>query len=115
MKYLTLISRAERGSEDADLFEGDKLGALYACFCQRTLKTITDLQSKLKGVIDLKEDFTKWSIGAALTAYANGTAQQFYRDELKVTLMIEPTGVKYLHRAAENFDIGRYFHLCLRF
>lgn len=61
----------------------------------------------MHGVIDLKEDFTQWSIGAALTAYANGNAQRYYRDTLKVTLLIEPTGVKYLHRAAEKFDIGK--------
>lgn len=59
----------------------------------------------------MKEDFTQWSIGAALTAYANGSAQKYYTDVLKVKLMIEPTGVKYLHRAAENFDIGNLFTL----
>jgi len=101
--------RVTRGVQEADLFEGDKIGALYALFCQRILSKITDLQKKLHGVVDLKEDFTKWTIGAALTAYANGAAQKFYTDTLKVTLMIEPTGVKYLHRAAEKFDIGIYF------
>ena len=101
--------RVERGSTYADLFEGDKMGALYALFCQTYLKKITELQNELKGSVDLKEDFSKWSIGAALTAYANGAAQKYYRDTLKVHLMIEPTGVKYLHRAAENFDIGVYF------
>jgi len=105
----TVFYRVARGSQDADLFEGDKLGALYALFCQKTFTKIIDLQSKLKGVVDLKEDFAKWSIGAALTAYANGTAQEFFSKTLKVHLVIEPTGVKYLHRAAENFDIGVYF------
>jgi len=84
------------------------MGALYALFCQTTIRKITDLQNKLKGTIDLKEDFSQWTIGAALTAYANGAAQKYYTDVLKVKLMIEPTGVKYLHRAAENFDIGIY-------
>jgi len=101
--------RVERGSTFADLFEGDKMGALYALFCQRYLAKISELQNTLKGIVDVKEDFSKWTIGAALTAYANGAAQQYYRDTLKVTLMIEPTGVKHLHRAAENFDIGVYF------
>jgi len=101
--------RVERGNTYADLFEGDKMGALYALFCQTYLKKITELQNELKGSVDLKEDFSQWTIGAALTAYANGAAQQYYRDTLKVKLMIEPTGVKYLHRAAENFDIGVYF------
>ncbi|RZK45546.1 MAG: hypothetical protein EOO97_00885, partial [Pedobacter sp.] len=101
--------RVQRGSTAADLFEGDKMGALYALFCQKTLAKIVELQNTLKGVVDVKEDFSKWTIGAALTAYANGAAQVYYRDTLKVTLMIEPTGVKYLHRAAENFDIGIYF------
>jgi len=99
--------RVERGNTYADLFEGDKMGALYALFCQTYLKKITELQNELKGSVDLKEDFSQWTIGAALTAYANGAAQQYYRDTLKVKLMIEPTGVKYLHRAAENFDIGK--------
>ena len=98
-------SRVVRNQEEADLFEGDKMGALYALFCQKALTKIIDLQKKLPQV-DLKHDFSSWTIGAALTAYANGTAQQYYNETLKVNLMIEPTGVKYLHRAAENFDIG---------
>jgi phosphoacetylglucosamine mutase len=44
-----------------------------------------------------------------LTAYANGAAQRYYKDTLKVHLRIEPTGVKFLHPAAEHFDIGVYF------
>jgi len=105
----TVYYRAFRNTQEADLFEGDKMGALYALFCQTTIRKITDLQNKLQGTIDLKEDFSQWTIGAALTAYANGAAQKYYTDVLKVKLMIEPTGVKYLHRAAENFDIGVYF------
>jgi phosphoacetylglucosamine mutase len=105
----TVYYRVERNSEDADLFEGDKLGALYALFCQKTLTKIVELQRKVSSAVTLQEDFTKWSIGAALTAYANGSAQKYYKDDLKVVLKIEPTGVKYLHVAAEHFDIGIYF------
>lgn len=91
------------------MFEGDKLGALYALFCQKTLNKIIELQKKVGDAVTIKEDFSKWSIGAALTAYANGSAQKYYKDVLKVNLVIEPTGVKYLHVAAEHFDIGVYF------
>lgn len=44
-----------------------------------------------------------------MTGYANGAAQRYYTDTLKVHLRIEPTGVKFLHPAAEHFDIGVYF------
>jgi len=105
----TVFYRVERGNPAADLFEGDKLGALYALFCQRTLQKIIELQGKVTKAVTIAEDFSKWSIGAALTAYANGSAQKYYKDDLKVNLMIEPTGVKYLHVAAEHFDVGIYF------
>jgi hypothetical protein len=84
------------------------MGALYTLFCQRTLSKVSELQKKISQA-DLKEDFSQWVIGAALTAYANGTAQTYYKDTLKVKLMIEPCGVKNLHKAAEKFDVGNSF------
>lgn len=104
----TVFYRAERGNPDADLFEGDKLGALYALFTKTMLNNIKELQAKISNLVHFKTDFSKWTIGAALTAYANGSAQVFYKDTLKVNLLIEPTGVKYLHPAAEKFDVGKF-------
>ena len=106
---LSLFSRVVRNQEEADLFEGDKMGALYAFFTQKTLNKIIELQKKLPQ-INLEEDFSQWTLGAVITAYANGAAQQFYKEVLKIKLMMEPTGVKHLHKAAdENFDIGKKY------
>lgn len=43
------------------------------------------------------------------TAYANGASTKYITDVLKCKVLCQPTGVKYLHQAALNFDIAIYF------
>lgn len=43
------------------------------------------------------------------TAYANGTSTTYLTNTLGVAVGCTPTGVKYLHHAAVEFDVGVYF------
>jgi len=51
----------------------------------------------------------KLTLGMVQTAYANGSSTNFARNVLKIPVAFTPTGVKYLHHAAQEFDIGVYF------
>ncbi len=49
-------------------------------------------------------------MAAVQTAYANGSSTEYLKKALKVDVMCTPTGVKHLHRAAEQAgDIAVYF------
>lgn len=48
-------------------------------------------------------------IGVVQTAYANGAATEYVEKTLKLPVTCTPTGVKYLHHAAQKLDIGVYF------
>jgi phosphoacetylglucosamine mutase len=50
-----------------------------------------------------------FKIGVVQTAYANGAATQYVEQHLKLKVDCTPTGVKYLHHAAEKLDVGVYF------
>jgi phosphoacetylglucosamine mutase len=51
----------------------------------------------------------KITIGVVQTAYANGAATKYVEERLKLKVDCTPTGVKYLHHAAEKLDVGVYF------
>ena len=48
-------------------------------------------------------------LGVVQTAYANGSSRSYLEKELGVIVKCVPTGVKHLHHAAKEFDIGVYF------
>lgn len=75
------------------LLDGDKISTLISMFLKELL-TQTGL--------DLK-------IAVLQTAYANGSSTCFLEDSMKVTVKCAKTGVKHLHQAAQEFDIGVYF------
>eukprot|EP01120_Amphizonella_sp_Union-15-10_P002362 TRINITY_DN1254_c0_g1_i1.p1 TRINITY_DN1254_c0_g1~~TRINITY_DN1254_c0_g1_i1.p1 ORF type:complete len:535 (-),score=76.77 TRINITY_DN1254_c0_g1_i1:109-1713(-) len=76
------------------LLDGDRILSLYALYF-----------SEVIGNLSLK-DFT---IGIVQTAYANGASTDFVSQTLKLPIHCTPTGVKYLHRKAQEFDLGIYF------
>lgn len=78
------------------LFDGDRI----ACLSAMLLK---DLISQLPPAA---QDV---SVGIIQTAYANGAASRYIRDNLGCSVEVTPTGVKYLHEAAHHFDVGVYF------
>ena len=86
------------------LLDGDKIATLAAMY-------IIELVKQAGLSID---------VGVVQTAYANGSAttyveslvrraMQHRADGQGIPVTCTPTGVKYLHHAAESFDIGVYF------
>ncbi|PSN66850.1 Phosphoacetylglucosamine mutase [Corynespora cassiicola Philippines] len=77
------------------LLDGDRIATLVASF-------LGDLVRQ-SGLADLIK------IGVVQTAYANGAATNYVEQHLKLKVDCTPTGVKYLHHAAEKLDVGVYF------
>lgn len=77
------------------LLDGDRIATLVASFLGDTVRQ--------SGLAD------KLTIGVVQTAYANGAATKYVEETLKLKVDCTPTGVKYLHHAAEKLDIGVYF------
>ncbi len=76
------------------MLDGDKIATLFASYIKEELNTVKD--------IDL-------SMGVVQTAYANGASTRYLEDVMKIKVSCTPTGVKYLHHTAQDFDIGVYF------
>ena len=77
------------------MFDGDRISSLAASF-------IGDLVRSAGIQDDLR-------IGVVQTAYANGASTQYISQHLQLPVVCTPTGVKHLHHAACDFDIGVYF------
>lgn len=77
------------------MLDGDRISSLNAAF-------IGDLVRSA----GLEEDLR---IGVVQTAYANGASTTYIEKNLQLPVVFTPTGVKHLHHAACQFDIGVYF------
>lgn len=75
------------------LLDGDRIATLVATYFKELLET-SGLSLQL---------------GLVQTAYANGGSTDYISNVLKVPVACVPTGVKYLHKKALEFDIGIYF------
>ncbi|XP_028253902.1 phosphoacetylglucosamine mutase [Parambassis ranga] len=75
------------------LLDGDKIATLISTYLKELL---------MQAGLDLK-------IAVVQTAYANGSSTCYLEDTMKVTVCCTKTGVKHLHHAAQEFDIGVYF------
>jgi len=75
------------------MLDGDKIAVLIADFIVELVEN-----SGLKGMI---------KVGIVQTAYANGNSTKYLSQRLPVRCV--STGVKHLHHAAEEFQIGVYF------
>ncbi|KAJ3305294.1 Phosphoacetylglucosamine Mutase [Blyttiomyces sp. JEL0837] len=84
------------------LLDGDKIATLSAAF-------IMDLVAKAKVQVSTKAGKAPLKVGLVQTAYANGSSTAYVKEKLKVPVVFTPTGVKHLHHAAEEFDVGVYF------
>ena len=78
------------------LLDGDKIAALVAGLFR-------DLVVTLPGTL------AQASIGVIQTAYANGSSTKYLTETLQCEVIVTPTGVKHLHKAAHQFDVGIYF------
>lgn len=77
------------------MLDGDRISSLYASF-------IGDLVRSANLEDDLR-------IGVVQTAYANGASTHYITQHLRLPVVCTATGVKHLHHAACNFDVGVYF------
>lgn len=73
------------------LLDGDKIASLATDYISELVKQAN---------LDIK-------VGCVQTAYANGASTAYLKERAPVTCT--KTGVKHLHRAAEEYDIGVYF------
>ncbi|KAI4371483.1 hypothetical protein MLD38_019712 [Melastoma candidum] len=86
--------------KDIILVDGDKMLSLFALFIKDQLSVL------LQG--DVKDNSFQPRLGVVQTAYANGASTDYLkRSGLEV--IFTPTGVKYLHEKAAEYDIGIYF------
>ncbi|GAA5973166.1 hypothetical protein JCM11641_006301 [Rhodosporidiobolus odoratus] len=81
------------GNGTFHLLDGDKIAGLVAGFIMGLVK---DAGLGVK-------------VGVVQTAYANGASTKYLTEVLGVPITCVPTGVKYLHHAAEAYDVGVYF------
>lgn len=89
-------------SNKIDLVDGDKILSLFAWFLKEQLGI-------LNGPEDGKANKSyQASLGVVQTAYANGASTDYLR-QLGLEVVLTPTGVKYLHEKAAEYDIGIYF------
>ncbi|XP_076900589.1 phosphoacetylglucosamine mutase-like [Bidens hawaiensis] len=91
--YFTIIPN---GNNKINLIDGDKMLSLFALFMKKQLNILTD-----------KNEYQP-RVGVVQTAYANGASTK-YLTKLGLQVIFTPTGVKYLHGKAEEYDIGIYF------
>jgi phosphoacetylglucosamine mutase len=75
------------------MLDGDKITALVASYIVELVKA-SGLDEQIK-------------VGVIQTAYANGSSTKYLSGRLPVKCV--PTGVKHLHHAAEQYDVGVYF------
>lgn len=80
--------------EGFHLLDGDRIAILLSDF-------IAGLVARLDGV--------EVNIGIVQTAYANGASTDYITNKLQLPVVCTKTGVKHLHHAATEFDIGVYF------
>ncbi|KAJ8270540.1 hypothetical protein GJAV_G00116110 [Gymnothorax javanicus] len=75
------------------LLDGDKIATLITTYLKELL---------IQAGLDLQ-------VAVVQTAYANGSSTQYLEQTLQVKVCCVKTGVKHLHHAAQDFDIGVYF------
>lgn len=89
-------------SNKIQLVDGDKILSLFAIFIKEQL-------SILNKEVDVKvNNGYQCRLGIVQTAYANGASTDYLK-QLGLEVMLTPTGVKYLHEKAAEYDIGIYF------
>ncbi|KAL6641530.1 hypothetical protein ACP70R_019711 [Stipagrostis hirtigluma subsp. patula] len=84
-----------------DLVDGDKILSLFALFIREQLDIINKDGDQANKLLPAR-------LGIVQTAYANGASTEFLKS-LGLEVVFTPTGVKYLHKKALEYDIGIYF------
>ncbi|KAJ6809605.1 phosphoacetylglucosamine mutase [Iris pallida] len=89
-------------SNTIDLVDGDKILTLFAVFIKKQLSILNKKENK-----DIASGLSA-RLGIVQTAYANGASTDYLK-QLGLEVVFTPTGVKYLHKKASEYDIGIYF------
>ncbi|KAK2971725.1 hypothetical protein RJ640_004019 [Escallonia rubra] len=97
--YFTVLSNSDGR---INLLDGDKMLSLFALFINEQLSILN------KSKDDNVDKDNKTRVGVVQTAYANGASTDFLK-QLGIEVVFTPTGVKYLHEKAAEYDIGIYF------
>lgn len=84
-----------------DLVDGDKILSLFALFIREQLDIVNNNGGQANKSLSAR-------LGIVQTAYANGASTLFLKS-LGLEVVFTPTGVKYLHKRALEYDIGIYF------
>ena len=85
-----------------DLVDGDKILSLFALFVKEQLAILnTSGNEKINNYYHAR-------LGVVQTAYANGASTDYLKKQ-GLEVLFTPTGVKYLHEKAAEYDIGIYF------
>lgn len=89
-------------NSNIDIVDGDKILSLFALFIKNQLSIL------IQGEDLTPESNPQISLGVVQTAYANGASTDYLKQS-GLEVIFTPTGVKYLHEKAAEFDIGIYF------
>ncbi|KAK9904678.1 hypothetical protein WJX75_000481 [Coccomyxa subellipsoidea] len=89
--------RRQGSGDEVHLFDGDRIAVLAALLVMDLLKSLPPAEQRPP------------TVGIVQTAYANGASTEYIHENLKCEVRVTPTGVKHLHTAAEEFDVGVYF------
>lgn len=93
---------SEVNSSSIDLVDGDKILSLFTLFIKEQLEYLNKSESEgLNNPLLAR-------VGVVQTAYANGASTDYLK-QLGLEVVFTPTGVKYLHKKAAEYDIGIYF------
>nr|GMC84973.1 phosphoacetylglucosamine mutase [Ipomoea batatas]GME20359.1 phosphoacetylglucosamine mutase [Ipomoea batatas] len=99
---LVYFSVKSNDSKTIDLVDGDKILSLFALFIKEQLSILN------KSIDGVGNESYQPRLGVVQTAYANGASTDYLK-LMGLDVVLTPTGVKYLHEKAEEFDIGIYF------
>lgn len=96
--YFYVISNSNK----IDLVDGDKILSLFALFLKEQLRLLNGPET------GKANKSYQASLGVVQTAYANGASTDYLK-QMGLEVALTPTGVKYLHEKAADYDIGIYF------
>ncbi|KAJ8755210.1 hypothetical protein K2173_019008 [Erythroxylum novogranatense] len=99
---LVYFSLPSEDSGKIDLVDGDKILSLFAIFVKDQLSILNEERDE-----NTKDNYQP-CLGVVQTAYANGASTDYLKG-LGLEVVFTPTGVKYLHEKAAEYDIGIYF------
>ncbi|GLT81205.1 hypothetical protein SLA2020_526030 [Shorea laevis] len=99
---LVYFSVASDCSSKIDLVDGDKMLSLFALFIKEQLSVLNEEKN------ERSDNKYQARLGVVQTAYANGASTKYLKQS-GLEVIFTPTGVKYLHEKAAQYDIGIYF------